>query len=276
MQFALINHRFYNGRVTGIFNSQIETAVKQAQQRFRLQATGVVDVSTWNALLNTRVRLIALPSQGAPGLRQSAATRERCPRVNQPLTALIPSTNLALTVASHPTFWVYIPYSATPNNSVEFVLQDEQYQDLYRAQLPEAFQSPGIVSISLPLTEAPLETGKRYYWYFLVYCDDPERTTEPAFVTGTSQRISLDPTLSSQLGTAVSPWERVLFYTRRGLWSDALTTLAEFRRTEPEDVFLAVAWSNLLQDADLTELKLEPIVDCCTSSTPGQTVKIQR
>ncbi|NEO47950.1 MAG: DUF928 domain-containing protein, partial [Moorea sp. SIO4A3] len=92
-----------------------------------------------------------VPERGVPGKRKAAASRGQCPKVKEPLTALVPATPsmasdgqipltvghatgtesvFGLTVVSHPTFWFYVPYALTPDLPLEFVLQDENHNEI--------------------------------------------------------------------------------------------------------------------------------------------------
>jgi hypothetical protein len=115
--------------------------------------------------------------------RGEGGSRDGCKGIDNQLTpskekllmALVPGYGppdsesvWALTSVEHPTFWFYIPYS--PPLSIEFVLQDEAKQTVYQTPVT-LFGTPGVVSLSLPSTAAPLEIGKRYRWYFNIYCN---------------------------------------------------------------------------------------------------------
>ncbi len=223
------------------------------------------------------------PDQGAPGSREGAATRGRCPkvdpRVGRPLTALVPVAGQTatevratralksnsefvwgLTVAERPTFWFYVPYSLTPNYPLEFVLQDEKGNDVYKTNFTESGTSPGIFSFELPSTAPALEVGKMYRWYFLVYCNNSE---EHVFVNGWVQRVALNPLLKSQLEQA-SPQAEVNLYGKAGLWHETVTSLAALRRQSPGDAKLRNDWVQLLQSIGLGAIAQEPITSGLT------------
>lgn len=271
---------FYDGRVTGDFDSRTEVAVKTAQQTYGLPANGVVDPATrrtfWLNLSRQRLINMQGANRGAPGQREAAGTRAgRCPAVDSDLTALVPATKdldsaqgktsaltppefvLGLTVAEYPTFWFYVPYSADALHSAEFVLLDDKDNYVYKTTLTLS-ETPGVVSFSLPSTAKPLEIGKSYRWYFLIPCDQ-QNPSRSVFVNGWVQRIAPNPALMSQLETA-TPRERVALYADAGIWYEAQTTLAELRRTEPNDAAIAADWSDLLQSIGLEKLAQKPIV----------------
>lgn len=214
------------------------------------------------------------PDRGAPGQREAAASRGGCPRMDTPLTALVPVIQAttsgnkmaaesvwSLTSGEHPTFWFYVPYSPSSLHSVEFVLQDEADNDIYRTpvKLPK---TPGIIGLRLPSTSQPLEVGRMYHWFFKVYCT-PQNAAVPIFVEGWVQRVAPNPSLVSQLKSA-TPQQRVALYAQNGIWFDALTHLAQLRVVQPKDTTLKANWDELLQSAGLIEMTSKFLVPCCT------------
>lgn len=179
---------------------------------------------------------------GRPGRRAGGGSRSPCPPIDPPVTALMPATNWGKTVASHPTFWFYVPYSPQEAPAGEFVLQEEKGKDVYRIPftLPK---TPGFVSFSTPSTAAPLEVDKSYHWYFKLYCD-AQKSSTPIFVEGWVQRVALTPELESQLKAAKQ--QEYVVYAANGIWYDALDHLAQMRLTNPANARFAQEWASLL------------------------------
>ncbi|NER53007.1 MAG: DUF928 domain-containing protein [Symploca sp. SIO1A3] len=192
-------------------------------------------------------------SDGRSGNRGGGGSRSNCPRLEPPLTALIPASNWGTTVAERPTFWFYVPYSPKQASVGEFVLQDEERNDIYRVPftLP---QTPGFVSFKIPDTKEPLEVDKWYRWYFNVYCGKEEeaghssilhpQSSSPVFAQGWVQRITLTPALELQLNTAKPREDKV--YAANLIWFDALAHLANLRLTNSPQV-TDEDWQKLLQ-----------------------------
>ena len=221
------------------------------------------------------------PDRGAPGQRQDAGTRGGCPAVDRPLTALAPivqrtagqgeSSNpkmttwdsvLGLTVAERPTFWFYVPYSLTPTQDIEFVLQDEKGNEVYKSLLTASDTSPGVVGFELPSTEAPLAVGKMYHWFLTIYCNPENREVRP-FVHGWVQRVALNPSLKRQL-TQATPQESVALYIANNIWYEAVTSLAKLRRKNSENALLTDEWTKLLQSVNLEAIAQKPITSALT------------
>lgn len=189
---------------------------------------------------------------GSRGCEFEDEQKQPTPSKQQKLTALAPSNGWGLTTRDRPTFWFYVAYSRQLPG--KFVLQDEAERTVYQTPLTVT-GTPGVVSFSLPSTAPPLEIGKRYRWYFNIYCQ-PEQV--PVFVEGWIKRAEPNPTLNSQLEKA-TPQQRVAFYAAEGWWYDALTASAELHRTNPNDA----NWITLLKAVGLEAIATEPIVECC-------------
>ncbi len=210
-----------------------------------------------------------VPERGVPGKRKAAASRGRCPQVKEPLTALVPSTPtiasdgqirtesvFGLTVVSHPTFWFYVPYALTPDLPLEFVLQDENYNEIYWTKFVASSSSPSVVGIELPSTLTSLEIGKQYRWYFVVKC---ERLGSPV-VTGWVKRMSLNPSLKNQLDQATLE-QKAIIYARSGIWYDTLNALAKLRQQNSSNDLLIKDWVKLLQSVDLDAITQAPLLE---------------
>lgn len=200
---------------------------------------------------------IDFSSYGRPGNRAGGGSRSPCSSTSIPLTALTPVTNWGKTVSPTPTFWFYVPYSPDEAHSGEFVLQDEKYNDVYRTRftLPP---TPGFVSLTIPSTQATLETDKWYFWSFKLYCGEKPSST-PIFVEGWVQRVALTPELETQLKAATRDYA---VYSANGIWYDAVASLAALRLANTQNVLLDGEWAQLLRSrgVDLNQLTQEPII----------------
>ncbi len=203
------------------------------------------------------------PPTGRPGRRSDAGSRScgedefASPSEPQALMALVPlqetgSSKVVFgrTMAAYPTFWFYVPYRST--FTATFVLQDQDGNSIYESEVPLP-ETAGILSLTLPTTVAPLETGKPYHWFFKLYC----RSTPPpdSFVDGWIQREALPSDLTQQLQTAALS-QQVRLYATNGFWFEALSAAADLRRTNPEDS----AWAELLGAIGLESVAAEVIV----------------
>ena len=226
-----------------------------------------IDLAPISAQANPN-RLVSIQTKQiggqVPGRRRGGARRGGdCPSASTELTALAPETKGATqtlpetyvggsTTTEHPTFWFYVPQSLTADLTAEFILQDDTGQTIYQttsADFPVSEQTPGIVSIVLPSTSAPLAIGKTYQWYFKLSCG----TEAPISVQGGIERVAVKPELANQLANA-SPQKQASLYWENGIWYDAVTILAQLYRTNPTDTTIKSVWNNLLRSIGLEDI----------------------
>jgi|GEM_PF-675051 len=194
------------------------------------------------------------PGVGTPGRRTSAASRSgSCIKGAQTPIAIVPEVDPQQTTTAHPTFFIYVPENSA--QALEFKLSlhdDDSGQSLYTTTL-KPNTTAGIVSITLPSgSDVPsLEVGKEYDWNFSVVCD-PESRDKDVAVGGSVERIQPDPNLVTQLAT-LPPTERADLYAASGIWIDSLDTLADLRRSQPNNSDLKTDWEELLESVGLEE-----------------------
>lgn len=200
-----------------------------------------------------------VPPRGMSGPRSTAGGGTRgnsCSNTQEnsglQLTALVPtlpaSNNWAATVAANPQFFVYLPKSSA--KKAEFVLKDAAQNDIYRASFPISGQAE-IIELRLPKTTS-LDVGKQYSWYFTLFCNSLDRS-QNAFTNSWSLRTELNSALAAKINQA-QPIERYKLYAQNGIWHEAVATLAEERRKNPNDSTLATEWKKLLESAGIKNL----------------------
>jgi hypothetical protein len=186
------------------------------------------------------------PNRGAPRNRTAAASRNGCPILNKAPVALIPARDINLTFSERPTFWLYVPVFPPQARISEFVLQDQEYNDIYRTSftLPE---KSGIISVTLPtINQKVLELNRTYRWFFKINCN-PQDKSAYFLVDGKIERVS--PTQ----------------YPSENIWFDNLTKLAESMKTAPQNTTIRDEWVAFLKDGNLIEFAKEPFLSCCTA-----------
>nr|WP_243147337.1 DUF928 domain-containing protein [Scytonema sp. UIC 10036] len=186
------------------------------------------------------------PNRGAPGNRIAAASRNGCPILNRAPVALIPARDLNLTFSERPTFWFYVPVFPPQARMSEFILQDPEYNDVYRTSftLPE---KSGIISVTLPATnQKVLELNRTHRWFFKINCN-PQDKSAYFLVDGKVERVSPNQ------------------YPTENIWFDNFTNLAENIKTAPQTHTSKEEWIAFLKDGDLIEFAKEPFLSCCTA-----------
>ncbi|MBD1893197.1 DUF928 domain-containing protein [Coleofasciculus sp. FACHB-129] len=139
------------------------------------------------------------------------------------LTALVPNNQEGLTWVEHPTVWVYLP--ETSARQMVLSVREENSQPHSQRFLPITGES-GIVGIPLDENVPPLETDKSYQWAVVLVCGDRPSPNDP-FVTAWVRRV----VPSGKMNNPQKALERAAWYGEQGLWYDALTALAEARRS---------------------------------------------
>jgi Domain of Unknown Function (DUF928) len=222
----------------------------------------------------------ALADRGAPtaGRSRGAGSRGQCPSAMPFLTALVPDTEAnssasiptnklvwGLTTQAHPTFWLYIHESlAAPHSTIEFVLQNEQKNEVYRSAFNVSPTQPSLIKFSVP-SSVTLEPGKMYRWNFIFHCNgnlSPGNAT--ILVNGWIGRITPNDELSVQLQKS-TPQQKAALYAQACIWYDALSLLAQMRRQNPQDISLQKDWVSLLQSIGLQDIAEKPFVESPTS-----------
>lgn len=224
----------------------------------QLQPSGV-EISPKRDVLAQRFKIRNVPGVGKPLRRTGAAVRGGCSySTADKLVALLPAIEPVLTVEEYPTVFVSLP--KTSAKEAEFVLLSANKDKVLYEKTITLPSNPGIVSFSLPKDGSvpPLEIGKNYYWYFSVICNPQERADD-LITEGHFQRIELSSKLASDLKNA-SLGDRPAIYAEAGIWYDAIKTLAELRRSSPNDVKISADWTELLKSVGLENIAQKPLI----------------
>ena len=177
------------------------------------------------------------------------------PRIT--VVALMPSTNIGLTVAEKPT--IFFRVSKTSVQEAQFKLLDEKGDTIiYEKNLPLT-DTGDVRSFTLPADAPALEIGKEYQWELVVNCDPDDPNGNPRVRTAI-KRVQPSSTLVSKLAQAKLS-DRPDLYAQEGIWIDALSTLAQLRVANPNDSELKEEWISLLKSVGLQEIAKMPVMD---------------
>lgn len=200
------------------------------------------------------------PTSGA-GTRSGSCSQDAS-IPDPPLTVLIPRVDstegdFGLTVSEYPDFFVYVP--VTEARTVTFVVRDENWNDIYRRQIPISGEA-GIVKVSLPKTGEALAVNRNYRWDFAVLCspENDRGTSNEIAVAGWIRRIALDATVAAQLREATRG-EIPSIYAENGIWHEALSSLTALIQENPGNADLLQQWKTLLESAGLAEITRLPV-----------------
>ncbi len=203
------------------------------------------------------------PNLGNPPATAGGATRGgACLKGTQRFTALLPQSQIGLTLSGHPTFFWYVPQS--PATTAQFLLMNRNdSQVVYETTLTLPTKA-GIVSFKLPDTVQPLEVGQRYHWFLTINCNTIDRNGNPN-ADGWVERAAPNAGLSEKIQQTA---ERDLptLYADQGIWYEALTSLAQLRQANPSDSSLTANWEKFLKSAGLGTFATEPLVEPLSAS----------
>lgn len=217
----------------------------------------------WKKQINLKLPLWHLLAENPNSRGFRVEPVKRCGRGSPPipLTALIPQSNVGITVAQYPTFFFYIPNVNLEGVTAELSLVNNGGEQVYKKTVK--LKSPDrIVSINFSDSPSlpPLEVGKSYYWAFEAIVDEEDGIGNP-HVTGWIKRVSLDSKLQHKLETAL-PQEKPAIYASNGFWYDALTSLAKLRCSHPNNPTFSSDWESLLQQVELPTISTKPLAQC--------------
>lgn len=199
-------------------------------------------------------------TRGPVGNRRQAPITINSETLTSPLVALVPSSSLGnygLTLDGYPSFYIHMP--AVPGARLEFILLDELGDRIYETGYLVGDQE-ATFSIDLPRNAnlPPLEVGLSYNWQVRLKLN-PNSIVTDYIVQGQIERFEPEASLMKDLEGA-SPEEKVVLYAQAGLWYDALHTLAELRRANPNDPLLANEWAQLLRSVGLDDIADQPLI----------------
>jgi hypothetical protein len=218
---------------------------------------------------------IRFPTTGKPRRRRSAATRgsteaavvpNSCGNsTDEKMVALLPPTEPVRTVAGHPTILLSLP-EHTAQQAMFYLKEADKDEIMYETTVTLPDHS-GIVSVPLPDngTLPALEVGKTYTWHFFVICNEQDPTNEP-YVEGQIERVEPSPNLVAELENA-SLRDRAAIYAEAGIWYDCLNSLAQLRRSAPDDTAIASDWAELLESVGLDTISQKPLIS--SSGSPN-------
>jgi Domain of Unknown Function (DUF928) len=199
----------------------------------------------------------APPSRGVPGNRTASASMSgnSC---DLKLIALAPQFDLrssgqiseksvwGQTTAQHPTFWFFIP-ATSPSTQLNFSLQNQQEEDIYRVQVPTP-QQPGVIGVKIPSSQQSLLTNRNYRWTLKAKVPCGSSSPNRVYVDGWVTKVNSPTAISNNS------------YAEKGIWYDAVTNLALQRLQKPDDLAIKQDWIDLLESVNLGEIAKQPLV----------------
>lgn len=206
--------------------------------------------------------------RGSPSRRSSGGSRGDCSAL---LVALVPgdtalavsetgcslpsSSEPALTTAAMPVLWFHVPAHAAPTEG-EFALLDDTQLAL-SVQTITLPQEGGIVGIQV---DTEIDIDLTYNWVFSLLIN-PRQPADNPRVAGTLQRVNPSPEVLTEINGTESLQQQAKIWQSRGVWHNALTTVATLRQLETDQT--EQQWQDFLGSAGLEAIADAPMQDCC-------------
>ncbi len=225
-------------------------------------SAGVIFFSEQLAQAQMLSQMFTPPNAEAPATSKGGGVRsgDQCfsdATNSQSATALLPPTEMGLTVAERPMVFVYIPSSSV--KQAFFSVQDEAGNQHYQTQFSLS-QDSGVIGIQVPNEAPPLEIGRKYQWSLVMICGEQLEPDSPS-VTGWVERTTASDSIWIDPETASATLELASSLGQAGLWYDMLATLAQLRQAQPDDPNVIQIWETELTSIGLGAIANQPLVD---------------
>ena len=161
---------------------------------------------------------------------------------------LVPPSNFGLTTAEHPSFSIYLPQTSA--KQIVLSIREEGTKHHSQTFIPITGES-GIISIKPSPTSTPLEVGKTYQWAVVLVCGERPSPNDPA-IAAWVRRIAL-----SEPRKETTLLEQAAWYGEQGIWYDALTSLIQVKRSQPNNQTLINIWTEFLESGGLQATSVE-------------------
>lgn len=165
------------------------------------------------------------------------------------LIFLVPPNNFGLTMAERPKLWIDLP--ATSARQVVLSIREEGTTHHSKTLIPITGDS-GMIYLQPPADSPPLEVGKTYQWSVVLVCGTKPSPNNPGFETWVS-RVDIPEPIEQK-----SVLEQAAWYGKQGIWYDALNSLIQVRRSQPDNQDLIRIWTDFLKSGGLKEIASEP------------------
>jgi hypothetical protein len=207
---------------------------------------GVCKIGDQEKQVNVTALLPQLQSKELPDDTQESSANEQIP--------------VELTVEQTPTFLVHI--TETEAKEAVFTLINEEGDEVvYETTISLENQTPGIFSISIPESDPAdpenkmLQVDKTYNWFVTIPCDQNDWSQNPT-AEGWVKRIAKEESLKQELAKT-SDMDHPKVFVNHGVWTEAVSSLAELRERYPNNPQVQADWKDLLASVGLENLVAE-------------------
>ena len=211
----------------------------------------------------TRVLFKPPQDDTAPEQTVGAATRGGCYQdatsthlanfssTQSSLMPLVPTSNFRLTIAEHPILSIYLS-AATSARQLVLSIREEGTTHHSQTFIPIT-GTPGIISLQPNHDSPPLEVGKTYQWAVVLVCGERPSPNDP-WIASWVRRVALPQPINQLTALEQASW-----YGEQGIWYDALNSLVQARRSQPNNQELIDIWAEFLESGGLKEISTDPL-----------------
>ncbi len=175
--------------------------------------------------------------------------------------ALIPQINgryIGTTLASHPTFWFYLPAITPRLQSMQLRLFDQTQKEVWAVQTTGKMPTMSAGLLKIFYTGQPLKDGL-YFWE-LTYQNEHQVTNIASFrkdrLTATGLSGYLEKETPANLALPQKTLDRLRTYASNGIWYDLLTELISLRQLNSRDRQLQADFRSLIFDSPAVQYSL--------------------
>lgn len=171
------------------------------------------------------------------GRPKGNSSRDRCPYVKTPLTALVPQSEdgistIEKTTLGYPVLWFFNPYKSVLGKKAEIVVFDEKEKTFFSKEF-NLNKGNGFIRLEIKNLNKKLRLNKNYTWIFSIICDSQNRTSDVT-VKGYIQRVKVK-NLKNQKTETLSNEIVLDQLIKHEIWHDSLDILiTKFKRNHTD------------------------------------------
>ena len=205
-----------------------------------------------------RANSVKVNYEGLPSNRRDGGSRGNCMAKGKDFVALVPDRPVNLTASISSQLFFYVPQTEEPK-TVEFVVRTKDDQLVHEAFLKTTGQA-GIMSVAIPdqVKDNLSESHGDYHWYLSMICD-PNHRSRDIVLEGWIEHVELNKSVKERIELSTD-LEKSHLLQQEGVWYDALSVLAELKKSDSDLISIRAEWSQLLESIGLEELASEPLI----------------
>ena len=209
-----------------------------------------------------RANSVKVSYEGLPSNRRDGGSRGNCIAKGREFVALVPDRPVNVTASISSQLFFYVPQTESPK-TIEFVVRTKEDQLVHEAFVQTTGQA-GIMSVAIPdqVKENLSESYGDYHWYLSMICD-PNHRSRDIVLEGWIEHVELNNSVKDRIELSTD-LEKSHLLQQEGVWYDALSVIAELKKSDSDLISIQTEWSQLLESIGLGELASEPLIKAKT------------